>query len=151
MSRLWGIERALLDAEMTYHRYVLDKIIDWDFHDRFIAEADKAGDAIPPCLHLWVMEVAPDAQRKGVGKALMEWGKKLAKDEGLPFVLESNLEATRFYEKLDMKRVEDLKLANREGKEEFRVPCYAWEAEDGLLLEECGEGRWRWRHLKTSP
>jgi GNAT superfamily N-acetyltransferase len=145
VSRLWSLERALLDVEMKYHKYVEDKIIDWRFLDLFLAEAEKAGDAIPPCLHLWVLEVTPNAQYKGVGKALMGWGRELARQEGLPFVLESNLEATGFYGKVGMKRVDDLTISKGEGKDEFKVPCFAWEPEDGVFLEEGDEGRWRWR------
>lgn len=149
VSGLWGVERALLDVEMKYHKYIQDRIIDWHFLDRFLAEAGEAGNAIPPCLHLWVLEVTPDAQRKGVGKALMEWGKNLAAAEGLPFMLESNLEATGFYDKMGMKRVDDLTIPKADGDEDFTVPCFAWESEEGVFLEANGEGRWRWRGLKS--
>ncbi|KAF2420140.1 acyl-CoA N-acyltransferase, partial [Tothia fuscella] len=100
----WGMERALLDAEMKYNRYILgDKIIDYDFVNRFVCAAHEAGEAIPPCLHLWVLMTAPAAQGKGVGKALMDRGKTLARQEGLSLILESNLEAVGFYEKMGMK------------------------------------------------
>jgi hypothetical protein len=83
---------------------------------------------------------------------LMDWGKKLAVAEDLPLYLESNLEATGFYEKLGFARLGEDCVIDPDGKEAFRIPTFVWEGREreGRWLEEEAEPRatgktWRWR------
>jgi GNAT superfamily N-acetyltransferase len=145
VPRWWAVERALLGLEAKYHRYVTDTVVDWEFIDDFHKTVEASTEKTPPCLHLWVLEVDPKFQGKGVGKALMAWGKKLAEEEDLPLVLESNLEATGFYGKMGMKRIDDVIFMEGTAKR-IDVPMFVWEyEEDRFLQNSIKEGRYRWR------
>lgn len=50
-------------------------------------------------LYCHVIAVHPDAQRKGVGQLLVEYGKKVALQANLPIYVESSKAAIRLYEK----------------------------------------------------
>ncbi|KAF1923156.1 acyl-CoA N-acyltransferase [Didymella exigua CBS 183.55] len=50
-------------------------------------------------LYCHVIAVRPDAQRKGVGELLVEYGKKIALQANLPIYVESSQAAIRLYEK----------------------------------------------------
>lgn len=50
-------------------------------------------------LYCHVIAVHPDAQRRGVGELLVEYGKKIASQADLPIYVESSQAAIRLYEK----------------------------------------------------
>ena len=50
-------------------------------------------------LYCHVIAVHPDAQRKGIGELLVEYGKKIALQANLPIYVESSKAAIRLYEK----------------------------------------------------
>jgi hypothetical protein len=83
---------------------------------------------------------------------LLDWGKRLAVAEDLPIYLESNLEATGFYEKTDFARLGKDCVVQVEGEEGFAIPTFVWEGKEreGRWLERdvgpdvAGE-RWKWR------
>jgi GNAT superfamily N-acetyltransferase len=137
------VEKALLDAEIKYQRYFTDvrTVVDWEFLERFFAGVVATAKKTPPCLHLWVLVVNPTFQGRGVGKVLLDWGKKLAEEEKLPLFLESNLETPGFYAKMGMKRLGDAKM------DTISMPIFAWEYEDGVFLEADGgsEGKYKWK------
>jgi GNAT superfamily N-acetyltransferase len=143
-SPLWVmVEKRLLDAEAKYQRYLTEvkSVVDWDFIDRFFDGVVATAKKTPPCLHLWVLVVNPVYQGRGVGKVLLDWGKKLAEEEKLPLFLESNLETPGFYVKMGMKRLEDTNI------DTISMPIFVWEYEDGIYLEADGasEGRYKWK------
>lgn len=67
-------------------------------------------------LYLSVLAVHPNHQRRGVGKAALDWGLKQADDLGLPAYLESTQEGRGLYEKYGFMAVQpfsfDLKKHN---------------------------------------
>lgn len=146
------VEDKLIRSEQAYFRYVMDRSVDYKFLDRFLAimqGSDRA--ARPACLHPHLIVVDPDAQGRGVGKKLIDWGKELAMREELPIYLESNLEATRFYEKAGFVKLGDELVIRADGSEPFHLPAYVWEGKEreGRWLErelaEGGKGGWKWR------
>ena len=92
------------------------------------------------------MAVSPTSQGLGIGRQLLDWGKKTAREEGLPLYLESSLEAVGFYERNGFRRLgEDCVVLYEEGEgREVRLPVFVWEGEEGKWLERDGK-RWRWR------
>jgi GNAT superfamily N-acetyltransferase len=141
-----AVERALLDAEAKYHRYVTDTVVDWDYLKHFYAVVGETAKRTPPCLHLWVLVVDPKYQGQGVGNKLLDWGKRLAAEERLPLVLESLVEAKGFYEKQGLKHVDDVRILEGTSKS-IVMPVYVWEYEEGAFLENdnTGSGKQRWR------
>ena len=111
----------------------------------------------PPCLHPHLIAVDPSVHSRGVGRILVDWGKELAVAEKLPLYLESNLEATGFYEKIGFARLSEDVVVGADGQKPMRIPLYAWEGEqrEGHWLERIGnqdesEGRWRWKDDKMT-
>ncbi|KAG8631624.1 hypothetical protein KVT40_000764 [Elsinoe batatas] len=143
------LERKLIGIEKMYGRYVSDRATDYAFLDRFMAAfLGQDQMAHPPCIRLHMIVVDPSKQSKGVGKMMIDWGKELALKEDLPMYLESNLEATGFYEKGGFSRLEEDMVVDVDGDEPFRIPVFVWEGEErrGRWLEPFASGvRWRWR------
>lgn len=153
------LEGKLIWVEKQWSRYVTDKSIDYKFLNSFMAAflgAEKQ--ARPACLHLHLIVVNPRTQSRGVGRILVDWGKELAVREGLPLFLESNLEATGFYEKGGFSRLSRDVVVSPKGQEPIRIPVFVWEGKqrEGRWLERDGsydgEGeRWRWRDDVLPP
>lgn len=145
------IERRLVEVEQKYNRYVTDRSIDWAWLDTFHAEAQKQNSRRPSCLHLWLLEVDPRIQYRGVGRRMMEWGLALAEKEKLPMVLESHVEAVGFYERCKGTRLRDMVMFASKDEQECRTPLFVWEGKgnEGTWLERDGEyeGKeiWRWK------
>lgn len=152
-SWLNWLEGNLIWAEKAWCRYVTDRSVDYQFLDGFMAAfIGSERVARPDCLHCHLIVVNPKTQAKGVGRMLMEWAKKLAVAEDLPLYLESNLEATGFYEKTGFARLGEDCVVNPDGREEFRIPTFVWEGREreGRWLEKdenvnAEEKRWRWK------
>jgi len=147
------LEDNLIWAEKMWCRYVTDKSVDYAFLDGFMAAMLGTARAVrPACLHLHLIVIAPEAQGKGVGRTLVDWGKALAVQEDLPLFLEATLEAVGFYERGGFKRLgRDVKI-EPEGQEAILIPAFVWEGgeREGRWLEPDGgegvpEGRWKWR------
>lgn len=148
------LEMKMIKAERLWCQYITDKSVDYNFVKRFVAAfmGDQKS-ARPPCLHCHQIVVDPSTQSRGVGKMLIDRAKELAVAEGLPLYLESNLEATRFYEKGGFSRLGDDLVLDFDVKEDpIRIPVFAWEGEErkGQWLERVQESdgngtRWRWR------
>jgi N-acetylglutamate synthase-like GNAT family acetyltransferase len=151
-SWMCWLEGKLVQAEKTWSRYVTDRSIDYRFFQKFfVAFMGSEKHARPDCLHLHLIVVNPDTQTRGVGRMLINWGKKLAVAEELPIYLESNLEATGFYEKIGFLRLGKDCVIKLNGQEEFRIPMFAWEGEErkGHWLErdvdsDASGERWKW-------
>lgn len=147
------IEEKLIVAEKWWCRYVTDRSVDYQFLDRFMAAfLGSERPARPSCLHCHLIVVNPKTQTRGVGRMLMDWGKNLAVAEDLPLYLESNLEATGFYEKIGFARLGEDCVVDPDGQEAFRIPTFVWEGREreGQWLEEEVEPRvtgktWRWK------
>lgn len=148
-------EGKLIEVDKRYTRYVTDRSIDYRFLDGFMSSfiGDKAPKR-PSCLHLHMISVDPSKQAKGVGRALVDWGKALAAKEGLPLYLEAVVEAVGFYEKAGFVRLSHDMVISSESEESYRIPAFAWEASLGGGIgwlerdveADDGEGeRWRWR------
>ncbi|KAF3006413.1 hypothetical protein E8E13_000314 [Curvularia kusanoi] len=95
-------------------------------------------------LYCHVIAVHPDAQRKGVGQVLVDYGKKIASQADLPIYVESSKAAIRLYEKLGFQRLKerpvhesnDLQLGRSDSEEkDHEVPLLVWVPGDkeGLL------------------
>ena len=147
------LEEKLILAEKWWCRYVTDRSVDYRFLDGFMAAfLGSERPARPSCLHCHLIAVNPKTQTRGVGRMLMDWGKKLAVAEDLPLYLESNLEATGFYEKIGFARLGEDCVIDPDGNEAFRIPTFVWEGREreGRWLQEEAEPRatgktWRWR------
>lgn len=141
------LEMKLILAEKWWARRVTDRSIDYKFLKQFMSVFD-ASDR-PDCLHCHLIVVDPEIHAKGVGRLLIDWGKEVARKENLPLYLESNLEATGFYEKCGFSHLTKDFVVDPEG-EAFHIPVYVWEGEDmqGRWLER-DDGfdgvRWRWK------
>jgi N-acetylglutamate synthase-like GNAT family acetyltransferase len=152
-SWLTVLEGSLIWAEKLWCRYVTDKSVDYAFLDGFMAAFLGTARAVrPDCLHLHLIVIAPEAQGKGVGRMLVDWGKALAVQEDLPLFLEATLEAVGFYERGGFKRLGRDVAIEAEGQEAILIPAFVWEGEEreGRWLEPDGregvpEGRWKWR------
>jgi GNAT superfamily N-acetyltransferase len=153
-SWMTWLEGKLIEAEKLWCRYVTDRSVDYEFLDGFMAAFLGAKRAVrPPCLHLHLIVIDPEAQGKGVGRVLLDWGEDLAVKEDLPLFLESNLEAVGFYEKSGLARLShDVAVDAGDGREAILIPAFVWEGEErkGRWLELDGddgvpEGRWRWK------
>lgn len=148
-----SLERRLLWAEKTWGRYVTDKSIDYKFFNSFMAAFQgNEQSAHPACLRCHMIVVKPSIQSRGVGRRLIDWGKELAIQEGLPLYLEATLEATGFYDKGGFSRLTEEFVISPNGPEPFRLPVYVWEGKqrEGRWLERDrnfdGSGeRWKWR------
>lgn len=161
LYKRWVAEHAWLDwleaqliwAEKKWCEYVTDRSVDYKFLGGFIAAfLGSKRPARPACLHCHLIVIDPNVQSKGLGKKLMEWGKKLAVQEDLPLYLESNLEATGFYEKMDFARMSNDCIIEADEDESFHVPAFVWEGKEreGQWLERdldanAGEERWKWK------
>jgi GNAT superfamily N-acetyltransferase len=147
------LEEKLILAEKWWCRYITDRSVDYQFLDRLMAAfLGSERPTRPSCLHCHLIVVNPKTQTRGVGRMLMDWGKKLAVAENLPLYLESNLEATGFYEKLGFARLGEDCVVDPDGQEAFRIPTFVWEGREreGQWLEEEVEPRatgktWKWR------
>lgn len=147
------LESKLIWAERKWCRYVMDQSIDYEFLNSFMAVFQGPDQpAHPACLHVHLIVVAPNAQSRGIGRILIDWGKELATKEELPLYLEANLEATGFYEKGGFSRLSRELVVSPDGQESIRLPVFAWEGEgrEGRWLERDvdfpGPGeRWKWR------
>ncbi|KAF2223526.1 acyl-CoA N-acyltransferase [Elsinoe ampelina] len=143
------VERKLIGVEKLYGRYVSDGATDYAFLDGFMAAfLGQDQMAHPPCVRLHMIVVDPKKQSKGVGRMMIDWGKELALKEDLPVYLESNLEATGFYEKGGFSRLGEDMVVDPDGDEPFRIPVFVWEGEErmGRWLEPDTSGaRWRWK------
>lgn len=147
------LETKLISIERTWSRYFTGHFIDYKFLDQFLAAFIGAHHSPRPnCLHCHLIVVNPHIQSKGVGRMLMDWGKGLTVKEDLPLFLESNLEATGFYEKIGFSRMNKDVVISPAGQEPIYVPAYVWEGKEreGRWLERDvdfdGEGeRWKWR------
>ena len=147
------LEEKLVSAEKWWCRYVTDRSVDYQFLDRFIAAFQgREKPARPSCLHCHLIVVDPNTQSRGVGRMMMDWGKKLAVAEDLPLYLESNLEATGFYEKLGFSRLGEDCVVKPDGQEAFRIPTFVWEGKEreGHWLEQevvpdVTRKTWRWK------
>lgn len=119
------IEEKLILVEKWWCRYVTDRSVDYQFLDQFMAAfLGSERPARPSCLHCHLIVVNPKTQTRGVGRMLMDWGKKLAVAEDLPLYLESNLEATGFYEKIGFARLGEDCVVDPDGQEAFRIPTF---------------------------
>jgi GNAT superfamily N-acetyltransferase len=151
-ERTWldWLEEKLLAVE---NKVIWYKSIDYNFTKKYLAGMFGPGKAPrPPCIHPHLVVVDPAVQARGVGRLLVEWGKTLAMQEDLPLYLESNLEATGFYEKVWFERLGRELVVEIEGEETLKVPLFAWEGKEreGRWLrreEQCGGGAeaWVWR------
>jgi GNAT superfamily N-acetyltransferase len=141
-----AIERALLDVEGKYHRYFTDTVVDWQYLKSFYEAVETTSKRTPPCLHLWVLVVDPKFQGRRVGNTLLDWGKRLAAEQRLPLVLESLVESTGFYDKMDMKVVDGVSILEGTSKS-IRMPVYAWEYKEGAFIEDdgTGSGKLKWK------
>lgn len=152
-SWMTWLEGKLIWAEKTWCRYITDRSIDDQFLQSFMKAFMGSGSAARPnCLHLHLIVVDPSTQTRGVGRMLLDWGKRLAVAEDLPIYLESNLEATGFYEKTGFLRLGKDCVVKPDGQEAFRIPMFVWEGKEreGRWLERDGDSdttgkRWRWR------
>ncbi|WPG97779.1 Hypothetical protein R9X50_00056000 [Acrodontium crateriforme] len=147
------LENKLISIERTWSRYFSDEFIDYRFLDQFLAAFTGNQRAQrPACLHCHLIVVKPDIQSKGVGRMLIDWGKELAVKEELPLFLESNLEATGFYDKIGFSRMNKDVVVSPDGQDSICIPAYVWEGKEreGRWLERDmefdGEGeRWKWK------
>lgn len=147
------LEGKMVSVQKSWSQYFADRSIDHQFLTRFMSAflgSDRA--ARPPCLHLHMIVVAPNAQSRGVGRMLVDWGKDLAMKEDLPVFLEATLEATGFYEKGGFSRLGHDVLVSPDGQDPLYIPAFAWEGEgrEGRWLEhDASEGafnqRWKWK------
>jgi len=136
------LEMKLVLAEKKWSAWTSDRSIDYGFLKQFglaCFEAPKV--SRPPCLHCHLIVVDPEAQSKGVGRVLIEWAKEVAQEADLPIYLESNLEATGFYEKVGLSRLTQDVMIKLSADEVFSIPAYVLEG-DGR------EGRWLIRDEK---
>lgn len=148
-----SLEAQVLWVERQWAQYVTDKSVDYNFVNRFVAAfLGENRSARPPCLHCHQITVDPHTQSRGVGGMLIDWAKDLATKEGLPLYLESNLEATRFYEKQGFARLRDDLVLDFDAQGPIRIPVFVWEGKDteGRWLERTNEqdskdARWQWK------
>jgi N-acetylglutamate synthase-like GNAT family acetyltransferase len=152
-SWMMWLEGSLIWAEKMWCRYVTDRSVDYKFLDGFMAAFLGTARAVrPACLHLHLIVIDPEAQGKGVGRMLVDWGKELAVKEDLPLFLEATLEAVGFYEKSGFSRMSHDVAINVDRQEAILIPAFVWEGEErrGRWLEPdeddgVPEGRWKWR------
>lgn len=148
------LEGKLVEVEKTWCRYFTNRCMDYAFLDEFMAGFVGAGHSPrPACLHPHLIVVDPGVQAKGVGRVLVDWGKEVAVEEGLPIYLEANLESTGFYEKVGFARLGSDFDVSPDGIEHFVIPTYVWEGEQrrGRWLENDANfagpaQKWKWRH-----
>lgn len=57
-----------------------------------------------------MLHTDPEFQGRGAGSALIEWGKKMADEVGLPIYLESSAVGHGFYKKHGFKDIEVMKI-----------------------------------------
>ncbi|KAF1363148.1 acyl-CoA N-acyltransferase [Lizonia empirigonia] len=74
-------------------------------------------------LYCHVIAVHPDAQRKGIGELLVEYGKKIALQANLPIYVESSRAAIRLYEKSGFRW---LKERSNDEQENHEIPLLVW-------------------------
>lgn len=152
-SWLDWLEDKLIRAEKMWCRYAMDKSIDYNFLDSFMAAFQGAEQpARPACLSVHMIVVNPSTQSRGIGRKLIDWGKELATREDLPVFLEANVEAMAFYDKNGFSRLSQDLVISPDGQEPLRSPMYVWEGDqnNGRWLERdvgfAGPGeRWKWK------
>lgn len=143
------LENKLILAEKWWARRVTDRSIDYKFLTQFMSVFDSSDR--PDCLHCHLIVVDPEIHAKGVGRMLIDWGKEVAAQHDLPLYLESNLEATGFYDKCGFLQMTKDFVVDPEG-EAFHIPVYVFEGRGNagrwLIQDESfnGEGvRYKWR------
>ncbi|ETN38929.1 uncharacterized protein HMPREF1541_06971 [Cyphellophora europaea CBS 101466] len=80
--------------------------------------------------------VSPDHQRRGIGKALVEFAQARARAERVPILLTSSVAGVRFYESCGFREVAKLPFAEGSGIED---PLMLWEPE-GLEKDAISNG-----------
>lgn len=95
---------------LLQERYInlFDRSVSRENIAAFLAETSSFCDfyaLLAPYWKLGILAIAPAHQRKGAGFALVRQGQSLARQEGMPMVLESSLAGRRLYEKCGFWRV----------------------------------------------
>jgi len=132
-------ELSLLKLEARYSKFFdkgLDKqrykqllqVDEFSFYD----DLEKTG-----YLHLGLLAVSPQHQRKGIATELVKWGFEYAEREQMPCTLEGSVMGRPLYEKLGFKTIETGLL-----RDDVEVVAMLWEppALGGKWLERDGAG-----------
>lgn len=86
-------------------------------------------------LYCHVIAVHPDAQRKGIGELLVEYGKKIALQVNLPIYVESSRAAIRLYEKSGFRWLKERPIhkssdlwpgGSDDEQEDHEIPLLVW-------------------------
>lgn len=108
------LERSLVSLDLQYYRYCLDRIVDYDALDGIVNKLHSTyehRDGLQNCLHLQFLMVDPGWQRgRGIGRKLLQWGIDVAKERGLPVVIESSLVGYDFYLKHGFRLLEYVRV-----------------------------------------
>lgn len=151
VSWWWTFERPLLKLEEWYMKYLINHTVDYPTLFRFRKLANENFEGLPPHMHLIILAVPPEQQGKGVGKAILRWGFKLAEKEQMPVVLESSRVGQPVYESVGFKMYKTVDMSH-EKEGEIKIPVMLWEPSTlrGTFLEEDGQGGWKRKpHAET--
>ena len=132
----------LRNVESQYY-YITDRELDKKALKHFMNNSEYnfyKQLAQPGYLHLASIAVPPNHQHKGVGKALMQWGMKVAAEEQVPVTLESSKIGRRMYSSLGFVVIEQSVMWD-----EFDGIAMLWEppAVKGRWLETDDNGNAR--------
>ncbi|KAF2759349.1 acyl-CoA N-acyltransferase [Pseudovirgaria hyperparasitica] len=144
------LDRYLLSWEKWYQDNFLDYATDWKRVAYFRSVISKVVfyKTLDDYWLLNSLAVHPQAQRRGIGSRLLEWGMQTAERESVPVVLESAPPARALYERAGLKVFEEIEV---EGIE----PGYAmlWEPDrikgTWLTMDDKGNTVLRGQKLKA--
>ncbi|KAF2196002.1 hypothetical protein GQ43DRAFT_334579, partial [Delitschia confertaspora ATCC 74209] len=119
------LERYLLSWELWYEAKFLDRASN-SRRMRSWSEAEDATTypAIGNFLHLGLLSVSPQFQRRGIGAKLVKHGQELAAQDNVPVTLEPSMAGRRLYLKSGFKMVRRVKVT-----EGLEAATMVWEPE----------------------
>ena len=110
--------------------FSFDRTTCWKAIDELHSQAAAWENRFPSLVHLNILGIFPDHQRRGIGQRLLEYGKQRAREEGVPLLLEATAAGLPLYKKNGFVEVGRSVLSAREEKgrriERQELPIMVW-------------------------
>ena len=134
-----GLERPLLKIQERYNSFFsFDRTTCEAAIDKLHSQGAVWDAKFPSLIHLNILGVSPDHQRKGIGRRLVEYGMQRAKEEGVRVLLEATASGMPLYIHQGFVEIGRSVLPAREERglriSELELPIMVWDPDGAWLV-----------------